>query len=540
MPEVNEYIKTIIGDISKQSKTNKSTSTAIDATFDIERILETIDTVNNKNYNIRFLLKNTPENVFYNLIVNFLPDGQKHAFVQKQTCDIESYSLFKNNAYNMNLFKGKIEFFYYTSFFKKTGQEVTAKITDNDDCLPKFYPNGDPVPTLSSFISPGGSQTSSGGAQTGSSSSGNFSWPATGGYGLSVNVSGTAVSSNASGSGTGFFTAIGNAASTVGNAVGQAVIWIINILKPKPCACPSQKMVANPCPDIIPVGFTAFISEPEYVAMLRARLPLTLQQWQWLHGKDDVTDFIQKYINSNPTNINQSKEVALWAIDYMMNNPKPVFTTFTIDYIQNNPTVTWKQFQNWFMGSPEGNDGGEIYNPTDYIGINVSKQNLPGRNTFYDAFPKVGTSGMPSRQVYELVGGHMWTAHNKGDDKYQNACAIRVSRALNYSGKPIPVFINNKLEQKTEKGKDGLNYILDASSLLAYMLKAFPDTPPVHLKNKTPDEYQKALNGKWGIYIMVPKSGFGASGHADFYSQSGCLSRCYFSDAAEIYFWELK
>ncbi len=224
----------------------------------------------------------------------------------------------------------------------------------------------------------------------------------------------------------------------------------------------------------------------------------------------------------------------------MMNNPKPVFATFTIDYMQNNPTVTWKQFQNWFMGSPEGNDGGEIYNPTDYIGINVSKQNLPGRNTFYDAFPKVGTSGMPSRQVYELVGGHMWTAHNKGDDNYQNACAIRVSRALNYSGKPIPVFINNKLEQKTEKGKDGLNYILDASSLLAYMLKAFPDTPPVHLKNKTPDEYQKALNGKWGIYIMVPKSGFGASGHADFYSQSGCLSRCYFSDAAEIYFWELK
>jgi hypothetical protein len=39
---------------------------------------------------------------------------------------------------------------------------------------------------------------------------------------------------------------------------------------------------------------------------------------------------------------------------------------------------------------------------------------------------------------------------------------------------------------------------------------------------------------------MVPKSGFGASGHADFYSQSGCLSGCYFSDAAEIYFWELK
>ena len=87
-----------------------------------------------------------------------------------------------------------------------------------------------------------------------------------------------------------------------------------------------------------------------------------------------------------------------------------------------------------------------------------------------------------------------------------------------------------------------LNYILDAGSLLAYMLKSYSDNPPLHLVNKTPGEYLKALKGKWGIYIMIPKnsSSFGASGHADFFSQTGCLSKCYFSDAAEIYFWELK
>lgn len=187
----------------------------------------------------------------------------------------------------------------------------------------------------------------------------------------------------------------------------------------------------------------------------------------------------------------------------------------------------------------EGNDGGDTFNNNEYEGIIVGKKILPGRNAFYDAFPKIGTGGMPSKQVYELVGGHMWDAHKIGNPNYQNACAIRISRALNYSGKPIPIFKNKIGAQKSEKGKDNLNYILDASSLLAYMLQSYSDNPPLHLVNKTPGEYLKALKGKWGIYIMIPKnsSSFGASGHADFFSQTGCLSMYYFSHAAEVYFW---
>ncbi|MFV8358393.1 T6SS effector amidase Tae4 family protein, partial [Flavobacterium sp. XS1P32] len=202
----------------------------------------------------------------------------------------------------------------------------------------------------------------------------------------------------------------------------------------------------------------------------------------------------------------------------------------------------WEQIENWFLGTSEGNDGGNTFDINDYDGIIVEKQILPRRNDFYDAFPKIGTAGMPSKQVYELVGGHMWDAHKSGNTNYQNACAIRISRALNYSRKPIPIFKNKLGEQKSEKGKDNLNYILDASSLLAYMLKSYSDNPPLHLEGKTPGEYLKALKGKWGIYIMIPKNSksFGASGHADFFSQTGCLSGCYFSDADEIYFWELK
>jgi len=190
---------------------------------------------------------------------------------------------------------------------------------------------------------------------------------------------------------------------------------------------------------------------------------------------------------------------------------------------------------------PEGNDGGDSFDYNDYSNIQTQVQVLPNRNLFYSNFPKVGVNGMPSTQVYELVGGHPYQAHLAGDPNYQNACALRVSRALNYSGVTIPVFKNNNNQQKTEKGSDNKNYILDASSLLAYMKKTFPNNTPIHLVNKTPTEIKTALKGKWGIYIMIPKntSTFGASGHADFWSNTGCLSGCYFDKAKEVYFWEL-
>ena len=191
--------------------------------------------------------------------------------------------------------------------------------------------------------------------------------------------------------------------------------------------------------------------------------------------------------------------------------------------------------------NPEGEDNGDEFNYSDYTDIQTTTQTLPSRNLFYSHFPKVGTNGMPSPQVYQLVGGHPYQAHLAGNPNYQNACALRISRALNYSGNTIPIFKNNNNEQKTERGDDNLNYILDASSLLAYMKKTFPNSTPIHLVNKTPTEIKTALNGKWGIYIMIPKNRatFGASGHADFWSNTGCLSGCYFDKAKEVYFWEL-
>lgn len=214
------------------------------------------------------------------------------------------------------------------------------------------------------------------------------------------------------------------------------------------------------------------------------------------------------------------------------------FVTEIIDDIVNNPF-------------PEGNDGGGDFNFSDYDFVETQLQDLPRRNIFYNNFPKnplSPTRGMPSGGVYNLVGNNMNRQNDLGNINYQNACAIRVCRALNYSTNAngefayrVPVFFNKRGEQKSEKGDDNLNYILDAESLLAYMLKTFRNNPPIHLVNKTPVEIKEELTGKWGIYIILPKdrAAFGASGHADFWSDTGAITGSYLDKAKEVYFWEL-
>lgn len=320
VPEVESYVRSILSIKTNKSATSKSINDLEHgASFDIEKIVETTDSINNKNYSIRFVFDDTAENVFYNLVVNFLPNGDKHAFVQKQTCNPENYIAFRNSKYNMKYFKGKIDLYYYTAFFGKKATAVLAKITTTaTPCPQSYYPNGDPIPTLSAFIGSGGTDTGSGGSANTSnpnSVDSNASWPATGGYGLSVfstsnNANSSALNgnnaSNNSGGGLGsFITSIGSAItgfiSSIGTAISDSYQNTFRWLRSFCGSCDPTRKTTDPCPTIVPLGFTTFISEPENLAILRSQILLSLEQWQWLHGKDDLMNTLLNYINTNPT-----------------------------------------------------------------------------------------------------------------------------------------------------------------------------------------------------------------------------------------------
>src|SRR5699024_584394 len=129
--------------------------------------------------------------------------------------------------------------------------------------------------------------------------------------------------------------------------------------------------------------------------------------------------------------------------------------------------ITWEHIENWFLNEQTELGPNLSINP-DLITYDAPLQQepLPSLTDFVNNFPKLGTSGnyyaMPSPDVYQLVEGTLWTSHiNDIYGNYQNACAIRGSRGLLYSGIYIPVLHYNG-SQRTQKGGDNKNYILDA------------------------------------------------------------------------------
>ncbi|TAG29355.1 MAG: hypothetical protein EAZ13_08615, partial [Sphingobacteriia bacterium] len=197
--------------------------------------------------------------------------------------------------------------------------------------------------------------------------------------------------------------------------------------------------------------------------------------------------------------------------------------------------ITPEEFRNWYLGIPEGRDG-EYVNP-DLIEYETPliQQSLPSLSEWVNNFPKLSNSiEMKAPYVYQLIGGTILNSHINEPDKYTNACAIRGSRALLYSGVSIPVLkYGNPPVQITQKGGDNKNYILNATSFNKFMIDAFGDTPN-KLEGADANDPLKVtplLKGKSGIYVIANADGSdnGArySGHVDAIIDGKCISGAY-------------
>lgn len=110
---------------------------------------------------------------------------------------------------------------------------------------------------------------------------------------------------------------------------------------------------------------------------------------------------------------------------------------FDPNITNNDPDIFW-----W-------NDNTTAYPP----------QTLPTWNNMFANYPKdANGNDMPAPQVYSLVGGQVLSMYNSNPNAYANACALRVSRALNYSSVTIPNITNH-----TFQGSDGKYYFLSSA-----------------------------------------------------------------------------
>jgi RHS repeat-associated protein len=200
----------------------------------------------------------------------------------------------------------------------------------------------------------------------------------------------------------------------------------------------------------------------------------------------------------------------------------------------------------------EYNRGGHIDLETDNKGRKNNfnkgiKPSLPSFDEMNKNYPKdENGNDLPSSDVYSLVGGDIEKLYNSDPDNYANACALRISRALNYSGIAIP-----QISNKTFKGGDGKNYFLSSGKLLDWMVSTF-GKPNLKLKGADGgidgSQFQSKLIGIKGLFIMqasYPRK-FGALGHATLYNGSSCIGgeeHCYFNaegGVQTINIWKLK
>ena len=264
---------------------------------------------------------------------------------------------------------------------------------------------------------------------------------------------------------------------------------------------------------------------------------------QWLTDNPIITDILLQLLKLNNYS-DQSKNQIRWTISYLTSNydaglyfsqnPQdlPILFSLGTDFFNQNPNISWDYLENWFFKKQLETESHPVINP-DLITFDtpIQQASLPSFNTFLSNFPKNGTypnyTELLTSDAYKLAGGSLWDSHLNQREAYNNACAIRGSRGLLYSGFDIPVLRYNGT-QRTQKGGDGKNYILDAVSFNKFMIQKFGDTPH-KLEGADANDPKKVadlLKNKNGIYVIINDkypSQIHYSGHVDTIINGKCI-----------------
>lgn len=146
-------------------------------------------------------------------------------------------------------------------------------------------------------------------------------------------------------------------------------------------------------------------------------------------------------------------------------------------------------------------------------------------------------------EAYRVAGGQALAYHLGDPIAYANACAIRFSRSLNYSGYTISKSASSP--GGWAKGGDGLIYLIRVKDMIKLVTKKFGRPTSTFMSSHiSMSEVQHQLMGKTGI-IIFDVTGWGdATGHVTLWNGSTCGDSCYFNPnppakTDKVLFWEI-
>ena len=273
----------------------------------------------------------------------------------------------------------------------------------------------------------------------------------------------------------------------------------------------------------IPILFNQYydtIYEPSQIANFK----FSVFQFLLFHGEflSKLDPLIQKSILDEITSLEKIE---------LINN--------VINFMTENPSATWEQIENWFMGISEGQDGEYDADFWEDPNLTFPKQNLPSYNNFVNSFPRDATGILLAGAdiVYSFIGGEVGQLRLSDPNHTENTCALKVSRALNYSGVVIPEITKPNGTKLTIKGADNKYYFLNSKALNLWMRKTFINpTRTNHITAIQAGQHgvnlSNLLTGKKGIYSLISSDTKWAYGHADFLEPDAtCGVYCHFYDA---------
>jgi Type VI secretion system (T6SS), amidase effector protein 4/Putative peptidoglycan binding domain len=147
----------------------------------------------------------------------------------------------------------------------------------------------------------------------------------------------------------------------------------------------------------------------------------------------------------------------------------------------------------------------------------------------WDAYPNPGG---PAEAAKHTIGGQA------ANERIDNTCVLRISRAFNYSGNPIPRSSTDEI--MTIKGGDGLNYALRVREFTRYMKRKYG---PPDFQHTYPapggGEVPLSFKGRQGVIIFEVDGWTDATGHMDLWNGSRCRHNAYFNRATHVMLWEV-
>lgn len=129
-------------------------------------------------------------------------------------------------------------------------------------------------------------------------------------------------------------------------------------------------------------------------------------------------------------------------------------------------------------------------------------------------------------QIGSLIGGKV-EINIKGRI-FENACAIRLSYAFNYSGLPISPY-----DGKVSSGKDKRWYLYRVEDMRGFIKRHIGGTP---IKGRSPKDFK----GKKGIIIFSDCNWRNATGHVDLFNGKTVEGHGYFDFCEAAILYELK